>query len=159
MVTKEQKDRYKKYLRSKAWAQLKIDLIQTRGQKCERCGSKRKQLRFLHIHHLTYKRLFDEEPEDLEILCAPCHRAEHNIGKKRKRDVNKKKSDKKKRKVAQNLAKITRDENKRNNIKNKRKRYKHKPDKCYAKTKKYSKPKRGSDVREKIAKLKKDGNI
>ena len=90
IISKEKKDRYYKYLRSKQWADIKLDLIQTRGAQCERCGAKRKQLRYLHVHHLTYKNLFNEEPEDLEILCAPCHRAEHNIGKKRKRDKKKK---------------------------------------------------------------------
>lgn len=80
------KDRYLKYLKSKAWAQIKLDIIQTRGAKCERCGQERKQFRYLHVHHLTYERLFKEEPEDLEILCAACHRAEHGIKKKRKRD-------------------------------------------------------------------------
>lgn len=82
----KQRDRYNKYLRSKEWSKLRLDLIQTRGAKCERCGVTRNQFRYLHIHHLTYERLFNEDPKDLEILCAPCHREEHGITKKRKRD-------------------------------------------------------------------------
>lgn len=78
------KEEYYKYLQSKEWSQIKLDLIQTRGAKCERCGATRKHLRYLHIHHLTYKNIGNENPEDLEILCAPCHRNEHCIVKKRK---------------------------------------------------------------------------
>ena len=71
-------DKYYAYLKSKAWADLKLDIIHLRGQKCERCGSKR-SLRFLHLHHLTYDRLYDELPEDLELICAGCHSVEHGI--------------------------------------------------------------------------------
>ena len=147
------KKEYHKYLRSKEWATIKADLIQTRGNKCERCGSVRKYLRYLHIHHLTYDNIGNEEPEDLEILCAPCHRKEHGIEKKRVRNGHKKRVPKKVR-LANKLSRIKRDENKRYNIKTKKTRFKHKPDKCFAKTKKYSDPKRGSEVRERIAKLK-----
>jgi hypothetical protein len=27
----------------------------------------------LQIHHLTYKRIFNELPSDLQALCFPCH--------------------------------------------------------------------------------------
>lgn len=81
------KGEYHKYLRSKKWARIKVDLITIRGPKCERCGDVRKHVRYLHIHHLTYKNIGNEKPEDLEILCAPCHRNEHGITKNRKRDT------------------------------------------------------------------------
>lgn len=67
--------KYKEYLESPEWAEIKNDLFQIRGRKCERCGSDR----FLQIHHKTYIRIFNEEPSDLEILCGGCHRKEHNI--------------------------------------------------------------------------------
>ena len=69
------KRKYKKYLLSDEWAQLKIDLFDHRGRECERCGSDK----YLQVHHLSYKNIFNEEPEDLEILCKSCHKKEHNI--------------------------------------------------------------------------------
>lgn len=80
------KEEYYKYLKSKDWSDIKLDLIHTRGNKCERCGNKRKHFRYLHIHHLTYRNIGNEKPEDLEILCAPCHRKEHGIEKHRRRN-------------------------------------------------------------------------
>lgn len=73
----ERKKKYLDYLKSDEWAQLKIDLFNHRGYKCERCWKTNK----LHIHHKTYDNLFNEEPEDLEILCQKCHRLEHKKSK------------------------------------------------------------------------------
>lgn len=65
--------KYEEYLRSDEWAQLRIDLFKHRGYVCERCNNKKK----LQVHHKNYSNLFNEEPEDLEILCEKCHREEH----------------------------------------------------------------------------------
>ena len=65
--------RYRKYLLSDEWGAIRNDLYAKRGKKCERCGSASK----VQVHHLTYKNIFKEEPEDLEILCAGCHKSEH----------------------------------------------------------------------------------
>lgn len=67
--------KYKEYLKSKAWANIKSELYNSRGKKCERCASKL----FLQVHHKTYKNIFNEKPEDLEILCDACHKKEHGI--------------------------------------------------------------------------------
>lgn len=75
--------KYLSYLKSPEWASMKLDLIQIRGQKCERCGTER-AFRYLQMHHLTYKRIYKELPEDLELLCAKCHMKEHNIKPKKK---------------------------------------------------------------------------
>lgn len=78
-------NKYKKYLLSKEWAQLKVDLFDYRGRICEKCSSKYN----LHVHHLTYKNIFNEEPEDLIILCDKCHKTAH--GNKPK-TINKRKA-------------------------------------------------------------------
>lgn len=72
------KEKYHKYLASDTWVQIKIDLLQDRGCKCERCGCRRAP-QFLHVHHVTYDRVFHEEPSDLEVLCSKCHVVEHEI--------------------------------------------------------------------------------
>ena len=85
------KEKYHAYLKSDKWATIKLDLIAVRGQKCERCEAKR-QFKYLHLHHLTYKRVFNEEQGDLQLLCSGCHIAEHGIEKpKKKPKINRKK--------------------------------------------------------------------
>lgn len=68
---------YKNYLLSKQWLELRLDILTNRGGKCEECGSKNK----IQVHHLTYKNIFNEEPEDLILLCRSCHELEHKKNK------------------------------------------------------------------------------
>lgn len=69
------KEKYRRYLKSAKWKNFKKELVKTRGHKCEKCGEK---YRPLDGHHVTYKRLFNELPEDVLLLCHPCHKKEHN---------------------------------------------------------------------------------
>lgn len=96
--------KYQNYLLSNEWAQLKIDIYEARGRKCEQCGNTRQ----LHIHHLTYKNIYNEEPEDLIILCKPCHEKEHNIKSKKKKPIKKTKNDKGIKKLLRSIDKIQR---------------------------------------------------
>lgn len=84
---------------------MKLDLIQSRGSKCEAC-SRDKLPNKLQLHHKTYERIFNELPSDLVLLCARCHMKQHidiipkkvliKVGlKKRKKKVFKKKKIKK----------------------------------------------------------------
>jgi 5-methylcytosine-specific restriction endonuclease McrA len=77
-------EEYKKYLLSDEWAQLKIDLFNYRGKKCEKCGSKTK----ICVHHKTYDNIFKEEYSDLIILCKICHEKTHQIIKQRGKKKN-----------------------------------------------------------------------
>jgi len=83
MESKRKKE-YQRYLASAEWAKIRIDIIHSRGGKCERCGGRGQQ-----VHHLTYANLFCEEPEDLVLLCGRCHQDEHGLldkkGKKKKK--------------------------------------------------------------------------
>lgn len=65
---------YRRYIRSPEWKARRKDLLRARGATCEICGGGGR----LHIHHLTYVRLFDELDSDLSILCDECHMAVHN---------------------------------------------------------------------------------
>jgi 5-methylcytosine-specific restriction endonuclease McrA len=71
--SKRPNNKYQKYLLSKEWAEVKIALYESRGKRCEVCSSQKA----IQVHHLTYKNIFKEEPEDLMILCRPCHEAVH----------------------------------------------------------------------------------
>jgi len=79
--TSKRKQKYIEYLLSDEWAQIRIDLFKFRGYSCERCSNPKN----LHVHHLHYDNIFNEEPEDLEILCATCHSKEHKILSKSKK--------------------------------------------------------------------------
>lgn len=75
-MTKE----YNKYLLSIEWANVRIELFNSRGKKCEKCSSKKR----IEVHHLTYENIFHEEPKDLIILCNECHKKEHPNNSKNK---------------------------------------------------------------------------
>jgi len=69
---------YKQYLKSEKWQKVRKTLFLERGKKCELCLSSKN----LHIHHLTYERIFNEQLIDLQILCRKCHEKAHDIHKK-----------------------------------------------------------------------------
>lgn len=78
MTRREFKEKYHKYLKSDEWKSKKDTLISQRGLKCERCDKNLVNFTF-DIHHLTYKNIFNEQLEDLQILCRPCHERVHNL--------------------------------------------------------------------------------
>lgn len=63
---------YQEYISSKFW-QEKSKTLREEISKCEICGSNVN----LHTHHKTYERLGEELPEDLQVLCAKCHKESH----------------------------------------------------------------------------------
>lgn len=75
------KEAYTAYINSSAWVSLRNQIKIQRGNKCERCGAAGVEL---HGHHLTYERLFNESPEDIQILCRGCHRLAHQKPKRKK---------------------------------------------------------------------------
>lgn len=64
---------YITYLESQQWRAKRNELFAVRGKKCEDCGATQR----LHVHHLTYKNLFNEPLEDLQVLCHSCHKKRH----------------------------------------------------------------------------------
>ena len=93
--------KYKAYLLSDEWKQLKIDLVQQRGFKCEVCHKKTK---LLQLHHLTYERIYNENESDLQLLCGICHQKAHGLIKdktKKPKAAKSKKAKKKKRNLWQ----------------------------------------------------------
>lgn len=89
---------YKDYIVSEEWYNLKIDIVQQRGCNCERCGIEKKPNQ-LHLHHLSYERLFNEQLYDLQLLCPKCHMNAHGLLKPKKikktKEIKIKKSTKK----------------------------------------------------------------
>jgi len=55
---------------SAQWTSLKRQIIERRGNRCERCGG---EDRSLDLHHLHYRSMGNEQPEDVVLLCRDCH--------------------------------------------------------------------------------------
>lgn len=66
---------YQEYLKTPEWRERSRDCKARAGWRCSRCGSRKD----LQAHHLTYARLGQERPGDLECLCDTCHRGEHGL--------------------------------------------------------------------------------
>jgi 5-methylcytosine-specific restriction endonuclease McrA len=65
-------DRYDQHISSPQWKNLKRKVIEQRGNRCERCG---RESASLELHHVHYRSLGSEQPEDVELLCRECHTA------------------------------------------------------------------------------------
>jgi 5-methylcytosine-specific restriction endonuclease McrA len=85
--------KYLVYLKSDAWKKKRLEALAYYGESCGKCGTAEKQL---HVHHKTYKRLFDEPLEDLQVLCDTCHRRVHSKPERRSRPRVKAKKEEKK---------------------------------------------------------------
>ena len=69
----DDREKYNAYLCSREWSVKKEAVKQRCGGICERC----KSLPVDHVHHLTYARKYNEDLEDLQGRCKPCHEFEH----------------------------------------------------------------------------------
>lgn len=74
--TKEEVRSYKEYLKTKHWRDIKKKYNKKYKYECSCCGSSDKGL---HLHHITYERVGNEQLEDLVYLCKDCHSKIHSI--------------------------------------------------------------------------------
>jgi hypothetical protein len=66
---------YRQYLRSPEWDGRRRKALYRAGYRCEKCGKAKP----LQVHHLTYERIFNERPGDLQAVCDRCHRRLHGM--------------------------------------------------------------------------------
>ncbi len=74
---------YKVYLRSKMWERRKFRYYSWHLKKCVCCGAKEN----IHLHHINYNNLGNEEDKNLSPLCGSCHKTFHSrygLGGKKK---------------------------------------------------------------------------
>lgn len=74
--------RYKSYIRSKAFKEVKHICEERDGHKCMTCGRTRSEGAKLTCHHRNYDHLFvggEVEADDCITLCQYCHRGIHSI--------------------------------------------------------------------------------
>jgi len=65
---------YTEYLRTPEWHYRRRQMIQAAERKCQNCG---RYSHLLNVHHSSYERLGNEDPDDLVVLCASCHHGQH----------------------------------------------------------------------------------
>lgn len=58
------------------WQKIRAAILERDKHRCQKC----KKNYDLHVHHITYDHLFNEEnyPQDLITLCKNCHKALHD---------------------------------------------------------------------------------
>ena len=78
------------YLKSKHWQQMRKIVYEKYKGKCQRCGDCI-PLGMANVHHRTYKRIGNENINDLILYCNKCHAIMHKdkaLEKNRKKDLN-----------------------------------------------------------------------
>lgn len=73
-VVKPNTVNYYDYLKSPQWQTVRDAALKRANYQCEKCKSAKN----LQVHHITYKRLGYELPEDLIVLCKDCHENVHS---------------------------------------------------------------------------------
>jgi len=68
---------YQKYLNSRHWGEVREAALERAGNRCMLCNTNEGPF---HVHHRTYERLGNEEPEDVIVLCAAHHAQFHGKG-------------------------------------------------------------------------------
>lgn len=71
-ITDNRKQRYRIYLNSEHWKNLRQEKLE-KNPRCEKCG----RSTCLDVHHLVYRDLYDVTLKDLQTLCRSCHNKEH----------------------------------------------------------------------------------
>jgi len=59
---------YQAYLRSTEWREKRKEFLEEANYECERCNNPATQ-----VHHTSYENIYNEEKEDVEVLCKSCH--------------------------------------------------------------------------------------
>jgi hypothetical protein len=69
---------YKDQIKSPKWQKKRLEILNLRGFKCEKCNCDEKQL---HVHHRFYlknRKAWEYDNDVFQVLCYVCHENEHN---------------------------------------------------------------------------------
>ena len=64
---------YSAWLETDEWQRIRQEAIERADNCCADCGATRR----LQVHHLHYRNIGTEQPEDLVVLCESCHIGRH----------------------------------------------------------------------------------
>ena len=75
------KSEYAQYIASPEWQERRKEALSSSNNRCARCELPRWLAAIvydqdLHVHHLHYKNVGNEAPDDLQVLCRRCHEIE-----------------------------------------------------------------------------------
>lgn len=70
------RNEYEKHLNSPKWKKFRSSILKSYDNICQKCKNKF-NAKILHVHHLHYNTLGDEKPEDVLLVCKPCHEEIH----------------------------------------------------------------------------------
>ena len=66
--------KYKEYMESHAWSDIREAMLRKAGYKCFKC----KSVHNLQVHHRQYEKEFGtENSNDLMVVCDECHNSLH----------------------------------------------------------------------------------
>lgn len=63
------------FLESRAWRELRYQILKLRGRRCECCGEDSPYAQF-EVDHIKSRHKYPElrmEPKNLQVLCRPCN--------------------------------------------------------------------------------------
>lgn len=83
LVNIDWNQRYQEYLSSYEWRIIRKNVLEIDNFKCVSCNSKSN----LHIHHITYKNVGNENTGDLLTLCSLCHKIIHQMNYAERKDT------------------------------------------------------------------------
>jgi hypothetical protein len=83
LVNIDWNQRYQEYLSSYEWRIIRKNVLEIDNFKCVSCNSKSN----LHIHHITYKNVGNEDTGDLLTLCSLCHKIIHQMNYAERKDT------------------------------------------------------------------------
>lgn len=66
---------YSEYLQTDHWQNLRLQMLQLAGYRCQLCNTGDT---VLHVHHRSYENRGQEPLNDLIVLCADCHGKFHD---------------------------------------------------------------------------------
>ena len=64
---------YREYLRSDHWRSVRCNALESTGYRSADCGRSGQ----LEVHHIDYKHLVPELPDDVQVKCRECHQLGH----------------------------------------------------------------------------------
>ena len=79
---------YQDQLKSPKWQKKRLDILNLRGFKCEKCNCEENQL---HVHHRFYlknRKAWEYDNDIFQVLCHICHENEHKKEQYKKFDLN-----------------------------------------------------------------------
>jgi 5-methylcytosine-specific restriction endonuclease McrA len=84
---------YQAYIKSDKWKEIRNFMLAKFNYTCQVCFTKFSR-RDLHVHHKHYRNFGNEQIEDLELMCEPCHMKHHHKTDKVEKKAVKKKIEK-----------------------------------------------------------------